>query len=136
MEKETKQTLSAFAQKAMQRLQDRKVFKTQKLHIPSLDEEITIRSLNREEIIECMGVEDTESDPDRSDRYTIYLAVKEPNLKELATIVKEQGEIVEYMDIVGIFEMHERVSIARAIMELSGVIGTKKVAVVNELKNS
>lgn len=136
MEKETKQTLSVFAQKAMQRLQDRKTFKTQKLHIPSLDEEITIRSLNREEIIECMGVEDTESDPDRSDRYTIYLAVKEPNLKELATTAKEQGEIVEYMDIVSIFEMHERVSIARAIMELSGVIGTKKVAVVNELKNS
>lgn len=136
MEKETKQTLSAFAQKAMQRLQDRKTFKTQKLHIPSLDEEITIRSLSREEIIECLGVEDTESDPDRSDRYTIYLAVKEPNLKELATMAKEQGEIVEYMDIVNIFEMHERVSISKHIMELSGVIGTKKVAVVNELKNS
>lgn len=135
MDKETKQTLSSFAQKAMQRLQDRKTFKTQKLYIPSLDEEITIRSLSRAEIIECMGVEDSANDPDRSDRYTIYLAVKDPNLKELATLAKEQGEIVEYMDIVNIFDMHERVSIAQKIMELSGVIGTKKVAVVEELKN-
>lgn len=135
MDKETKQTLSSFAQKAMQRLQDRKTFKTQKLYIPSFDEEITIRNLNRQEIIECLNVEDTEQDPDRSDRYSIYLAVTEPNLKELATAAKESGDIAEYMDIVNIFEVHERVSIAQKIMELSGVIGTKKVAVVNELKN-
>lgn len=135
MEKETKQTLSEFSQKAMQRLRDRKVMKTQRLYIPSMDDEIVIRNLTHEEIIECMAVEDTDSDPDRSDRYTIYLAVKEPNLKELALAAKQEGEIAEYMDVVTMFELHERVAIAQKIMQLSGVIGDKKVAVVKELKN-
>ncbi len=133
---ETNQIFSAFAQKAAQRLDDKKVMKKARLYIPSLDEEITIRGLNRKEVIECMNVEDTDTDPDRSDNYTIYLAMVEPNLKEIAKELKDAGKIIEYTDVCNIFEMYERVSIAQEIMKLSGVIGDKKVAVVNELKNS
>lgn len=136
MDDEKKKMLSAFAIKAAQRLEERKVTKYQTLFVPSLDEEIKIRSLTRKEVIECMNVEDTEEDPDRSDNYTLYLSVVEPNLKEVAKELKENGQIVEYTEVCNIFEMHERVTIAQRIMELSGVIGTQKVAVVNELKNS
>ena len=136
MDSENKKMLSAFAVKAAQRLEDKKVTKYQKLFVPSLDEEIKIRSLTRKEVIECMNVEDTDEDPDRSDNYTLYLSVIEPNLKEVAKELKENGQIVEYTEVCNIFEMHERVSIAQEIMRLSGVIGTQKVAVVNELKNS
>lgn len=132
---ETNQIFSAFTQKAAQRLDEKKVMKKARLYIPSLDEEITIRGLNRKEVIECMNVEDTDTDPDRSDNYTIYLSVVEPNLKEIAKELKDAGKIIEYTDVCNIFEMHERVSIAQEIMKLSGVIGEKKVAVVNELKN-
>lgn len=126
---------SAFALKAAQRLDDKKEMKRRKLYIPSMDEEITIRGLSRKDVLECLTIEDTEDKPDGSDNYTIYMAVVEPSLKEIAMELKEAGKIVEYTDVCYIFDMHERVSIAREIMDLSGVIGEKKVAVVNELKN-
>lgn len=132
---DTNQIFSAFAQKAAQRLDDKKVMKKARLYIPSLDEEITIRGLTQKEVIECMNTEDTDTDPDHSDNYTIYLSVCEPNLKEIAKELKDAGKIIEYTDVCNIFDMHERASIAREIMKLSGVIGEKKVAVVNELKN-
>lgn len=135
MDTEKKKMLSDFAIKAAQRLEDKKITKYATLFVPSLDENIKIRSLNRKEVIECMNVEDTKDDPDRSDNYTLYLSVVEPNLKEVAKELKEQGKIVEYLEVCNIFEMHERVSIAQEIMRLSGVIGTQKVAAVNEIKN-
>ena len=132
-----KNILSSFATKAAQRLDDKKIPKHAKLYIPSLDEEIKIRSLNRKEIMECMNVDDSEAEPDRGDNYTIYLAVIEPSLKDIARELKEEGKIVEYVEVCNIFEMHERASIAREIMKLSGVMaGDKTVTVVNEIKNS
>lgn len=133
---ETNQIFSAFAQKAAQRLDDKKVMKKARLYIPSLDEEITIRGLNRKEVLECMSLEDTDDDPDCSDNYSIYLSVVEPNLKEIAKELKDAGKIIEYMEVCNIFEMHERNSIAQEILKLSGVVGDKRVAVVSELKNS
>ena len=50
--------------------------------------------------------------------------------------MKEQGLITRYTEIVDIFEMHEVTEIATQIMKLSGVIGDKKVRVIEELKNS
>ena len=135
MDSEKKKMLSAFASKAAQRLEDKKITKYATLYVPSLDENIKIRSLTRKEIIECMNTEDTEDNPDRSDNYSIYLAVVEPNLHDVAKELKEQGKIVEYTDVCNIFDMYERVSIAQEIMKLSGAIGTKKVTLVNELKN-
>lgn len=134
MTNETTKTLSAFAQKAMQRLQDKKVVKHQKLYIPSLDQEIKIRNLSYTEVVECT---ETESGDDENtvDKYSIYLGVVEPNLKETATELKANGEITQYLDVVDIFEMSEISEIATEIMKLSGVISSKKVTIVEELKN-
>ena len=43
---------------------------------------------------------------------------------------------LNYPELVDIFEMNEITSIATEIMKLSGVIGSKKVTVVEEQKNS
>lgn len=69
-------------------------------------------------------------------KYCIYLAVVEPDLKAVAMELKDQGEIKTYPEVVDIFEMSEITSIATEIMKLSGVIGSKKVTVVEEQKNS
>ena len=70
------------------------------------------------------------------DKYCIYLAVVEPDLRAVAMELKDQGEIKTYPEVVDIFEMNEITSIATEIMKLSGVIGSKKVTVVEEQKNS
>lgn len=72
----------------------------------------------------------------RADKYTIYLAVVEPNLKEVAQEMMNKGLIQTYPEVVNIFEMSEITEIATEIMKLSGVLGNKKVTVVEELKNS
>lgn len=71
-----------------------------------------------------------------SPQNTIYLAVVEPNLKEVAQEMMNQGLIQTYPEVVNIFEMSEITEIATEIMKLSGVLGNKKVTVVEELKNS
>ena len=71
-----------------------------------------------------------------ADKYTIYLAVVEPNLKEVAQEMMNQGLIQTYPEVVNIFEMSEITEIATEIMKLSGVLGNKKLTVVEELKNS
>ena len=60
----------------------------------------------------------------------------EPNLKEVAQEMINQGLIQTYPEVVNIFEMSEITEIATEIMKLSGVLGNKKVTVVEELKNS
>lgn len=72
----------------------------------------------------------------QSGKYCIYLSVVEPDLKAVAMELKDQGEIKTYPEVVDIFEMSEITSIATEIMKLSGVIGSKKVTVVEEQKNS
>lgn len=58
MDKDTKTTLEQFTKKAIQRLKDKKIPKTATLHIPSMDEDIVIRSLTDEEVVECTNIED------------------------------------------------------------------------------
>jgi len=142
VEKEKKSLLGEFSRRAMQRLQDKKVHKKMKLHVPSLDEDITIRSLDYSEITECMNMED-DGDSNRSDKYGIYLAVVEPDLKAAAKEIMEaesslpadQRTLLEPLDIVNIFDMTEMQQIAIKVMELSGAMGGKKVTVVQDLKN-
>ena len=119
----------------MKRLKEKKARKYETLHVPSLDGNIRIRNLNYEEIMECTEIEDSR-DPNRSDKYAIYLAVVEPDLKKAAMELKEKGEIRECVEIVDIFEYGEITDIAMEIMRFSGVLGSKKVTVVEELKNS
>ena len=135
MDKDKSEVFKSFTNKAIKRFQEKKVRKYRTLHIPSLDENIKIRNLDYPEIVECTEIED-ENDPNAEDKYTIYLAVVEPNLKEVAQEMMNQGLIQTYPEVVNIFEMSEITEIATEIMKLSGVLGNKKVTVVEELKNS
>lgn len=135
MDKDKSEVFKSFTNKAIKRFQEKKVRKYSTLHIPSLDENIKIRNLDYPEIVECTEIED-ENDPNAADKYTIYLAVVEPNLKEVAQEMMNQGLIQTYPEVVNIFEMSEITEIATEIMKLSGVLGNKKVTVVEELKNS
>lgn len=135
MDKDKNEIFKSFTAKAIKRIQEKNVPKYCTLYVPSMDTNIKIRSLNYPEIVECTEIED-KSDPNAADKYTIYLAVVEPNLKEVAQEMMDQGLIQTYPEVVNIFEMSEVTEIATEIMKLSGVLGNKKVTVVEELKNS
>lgn len=135
MEQKNEDIFKKFTAKAVQRLKEKKVWKYETLYVPSLDENIKIRNLDYPEVVECTEIEDT-NDPNASDKYCIYLAVVEPDLKAVAMELKNQGEIKTYPEVVDIFDMSEITAIATEIMKLSGVIGSKKVMVVEEQKNS
>lgn len=137
-----KSLLSEFSRKAMQRLADKKIPKKQKLHIPSMDMDVTIRSLTYAEMMDCTDAEDS-SDAQRSDKYAVYLSMVEPDLKTAAREIMdaeaglplEQRSLLEPLDIVTTFTSTEITEIATQIMKLSGFISTAKVTVVEELKN-
>lgn len=135
MEQQKDDIFRAFTAKAVQRLKDKKVRRFETLYVPSLDQNIKIRNLDYPEILECMEIEDT-NDAKASDKYSIYIATVEPDLKAVAMELKDQGEITTYPEVVDIFDMSEITEIATEIMKLSRVIGDKKVKVVEELKNS
>lgn len=134
-EQQKNEVFKAFTAKAVQRLKDKKVKKYKTLYVPSIDQNIKIRNLDYPEIVECTAIEDN-NDPNAADKYSIYLATVEPDLRAVAIELKEQGEIKTYPEVVNIFEMSEITEIAMEIMKLSNVIGSKKVTVVEELKNS
>ena len=135
MEQKKDDIFKAFTAKAVQRLKDKKVRRYETLYVPSLEQNIKIRNLDYPEIVECTEIED-DSDPNASDKYCIYLAVVEPDLKEVALELKEEGLIKTYPEVADIFDMSEIAEIATEIMKLSKVIGSKKVTVVDELNNS
>ena len=124
MDNEKKKFLAEFSRRALQRLRDKKVPRKQTLHIPSMDMDLTIRSLDYGEIMECM-----------------YLAAVEPNLRDAAREVMamegelppEERELKEPLDIVNMFDLSEITQISTAIMELSGAMNGK-VTVVEDLK--
>ncbi len=133
--KEKEEIFKAFTAKAIQRLKDSRVRKYETLYVPSLDQNIKIQSLIYPEVVECTEMED-DKDQNTADKYCIYLACVEPNLKEVAVELKKQGEIKTYTEVVDIFDMSEIADIALEIMKLSGAVGNKKVKVVEEQKNS
>lgn len=135
MGKQNDDIFKAFTAKTVLRLKNKRVTKYRTLCVPSIGQNIRIRSLNYPEIVECMEIDDKQ-DPNASDKYCIYLAVVEPDLKAVAMELKDQGEIKTYPEVVDIFEMSEITEIATEIMKLSGVIGSKKVTVIEEQKNS
>ena len=129
-------TLAELSRRALQRMKDKKIPKKQTLHIPSMDIDLTIRSLEYAEIMECLTLEDK-----RSDKYSIYLAAVEPNLRDVAREIMgqeaelppEERELKEPLDIVNMFDLSEITQISTAIMELSGAMNGK-VTVVEDLK--
>ena len=140
MDNKKKCTLAEFSRRALQRMKDKKIPKKQTLHIPSMDIDLTIRSLEYAEIMECLTLEDN-GDIKRSDKYSIYLAAVEPNLRDVAREIMgqeaelppEERELKEPLDIVNMFDLSEITQIATAIMELSGAMNGE-VTVVEDLK--
>lgn len=140
MDNKKKCTLAEFSRRALQRMKDKKIPKKQTLHIPSMDIDLTIRSLEYAEIMECLTLEDN-GDIKRSDKYSIYLASVEPNLRDVAREIMgqeaelppEERELKEPLDIVNMFDLSEITQISTAIMELSGAMNGK-VTVVEDLK--
>lgn len=133
MEKK-KDIFQSFTEKAMKRLEDKKVTKYKTLHVPSINENIRIRSLSSAEILECTSVEDDDHS-NKADKYCIYLSVVEPDLRKTAMELKDKGLIHEYPEVVEIFNRDEITDIATEIMKLSGLISKERVTVVDELKN-
>ncbi len=124
----------SFVQKASNRIEDRKKVKTATLYIPAIEENIKIRNLTTQEIIECTDSVDQE-DFDYGDRYAVYLGVIEPSLKDVSNELIKQGQIKQNLDICDMFESHELRSIATEILRLSGVFEeNKSVVLVEELK--
>lgn len=133
MNQEKKDLLAEFTAKAEQRLRDKLQIKQQKLTVPSMAMDITIRNLQKSEILEVLGFDDDYE----SIRYAAYLGVMEPCLKDVAVELKNSGQIRKYTDVVDIFEWHEINEIATEVMKLSGVNADKtmKVKAVEDLKN-
>ena len=140
MDNKKKCTLAEFSRRALQRMKDKKIPKKQTLHIPSMDIDLTIRSLEYAEIMECLTLEDN-GDIKRSDKSSIYWAAVEPNLRDVAREIMgqeaelppEERELKEPLDIVNMFDLSEITQISTAIMELSGAMNGK-VTVVEDLK--
>lgn len=135
MEQNKKGVFEEFLAKAERRMEERKAVRTCLVHLPSMDGNIRIRGLRNSEIAEISDADNSE-DPYAGDRYSVYIATVEPDLKEIAKAMKNSGRIREHLEVTEIFEICEIRQMAEKIMELSGVTGKNKVEVVAEnLKN-
>ena len=133
MDKNKQDIFSTFLQKAEKRLEEKRTARTRLLKIPSMDEQIRIRGLSDAEVAETLDREDA-NDPFAGDRYSVYIATIEPDLKEMAKKLKEAGKIQQYTEVTGIFEAYEIKQIAEQIMELSGYSGKKSGSSHGKLK--
>ena len=131
-DKQSKTNFEAWVAKATQRLEAKRIPRKRRLYIPSIDEEITVRSLTTSEIADVMDSDDTDSL--RQDKRAVYTAVVEPDLHALAKQLQEAGQIVDPMDVTDIFEHHERAEIVLQVMEISGITGYS-ISVVDSAKN-
>ena len=135
MEKKNQDIFNTFLVKAEKRLEAKKVQRTCLVKLPSFGEVVRLRGLSASEVAETMDAE-TSTDSFAGDRYSVYLSMVEPDLKELAKKLKEEGKITEYLEVTEIFEIYEIRQMAEQIMELSGITSKNKVEVVAEqLKN-
>ena len=130
--KDTKTNFEAWVAKATQRLEAKRTPKRQQLHIPSLDDVITVRSLTSSEIADIVD-NDTE-DSISQDQRLVYTAVVEPDLHAIAKQLQEAGQIVDPLDVTEMLTQHERAEIVMKVMNLSGVTGDS-ISVVDNQKN-
>ena len=132
MEQNKEDIFKRFLAKAEKRAEEKKIHRTCLVRVPSMDERLRLRGLSKQEIAEI----DNTDDPYAGDKYSVYIATVEPDLKAVAKQMKEDGNIQEYTDVVDIFEIYEIRQMAEKIMELSGVNGKNKIEVIEEsLKN-
>ena len=130
---------AGFIKKAEERLEEKKKHRTRVVHVPSIDQDIKIRGVSTSEMAEVNDV-NTDDDPFASDKYCVYIACVSPDLREVATELKEKGKIKDYTEVTEVFEPYEVSEIAAHIMELSGMRGKARVTevtekVIDDLKN-
>lgn len=71
-DKHTKTDFEAWVAKATQRLEDKRIPRKRRLYVPSIDEEITIRSLTTREIADVTDSDNEDSL--RQDKRAVYTA--------------------------------------------------------------
>lgn len=134
-----KKMLSEFARRASQRRRDRQVKTKFTIHVPSFEQDMEFQTLMDDEVREILSSQSDDDDSDRQDKLTIYNASVSPNLKETASELKEAGELVEYLEIMDMFTISEIHSMAKIILEKSGVMGGDRPRLVEkaieDLKN-
>lgn len=123
-----------FAAKARERLEEKKKLRTRKLYIKALDQEITIRAVTDQEVIDC---NDFSEDSNKNDSYMIYMASKD--LQEVAALLVRDGSIKHHYEVVDMFSKADKREIATQILDLSGFHEESTVEVIREgeeIKNS
>lgn len=124
-----------FAQKAKERIEERKKLHKEELEIGSIGMDMEIRGLSDAELNEVYEFSD---DSIENDKYAIYFASS--TLQEAAKVMVQDGSLKagkEYT-ITDMFTQTERRYIAGRILELSGVGGEADIKVKEneEVKNS
>lgn len=99
MEQNKEDIFKRFLAKAEKRAEEKKIHRTCLVRVPSIDERIRIRGLSKQEIAEVSEIDNTD-DPYAGDKYSVYIATVEPDLKAVAKQMKEDGNIQEYTDVV------------------------------------
>lgn len=124
---EKKEIFKSFAEKARKKLEAKKKQRTEKIHIPDLEETITITALTDQEFAD---ISEFSEDDNINDKYMIYMS--SPELQELAKELKENGDIKNYYEVVDIFRRADRRKIAKRILEISGIYEESDIEVIKE----
>ncbi len=122
-----KEKFVSFAEKARKKLEERKKQRKEGLHIPDLEEEITITALTDQEFADISAFSEDDS---INDKYMIYMSSLE--LQELAKELKESGDIKNYYEVADIFKRADRRKIAKRILEISGIYEESDIEVIKE----
>ena len=124
---EKKEIFRSFAEKARKKLEEKKKQRMEKIHIPDLEETITITALTDREFAD---ISEFSEDEIINDKYMIYMS--SPELQELAKELKENGDIKNYYEVVDIFRRADRRKIAKRILEISGIYEESDIEVIKE----
>ncbi len=124
---EKKEIFRSFAEKARKKLEEKKKQRMEKIHIPDLEETITITALTDQEFAD---ISEFSEDDNINDKYMIYMS--SPELQELAKELKENGDIKNYYEVVDIFRRADRRKIAKRILEISGIYEESDIEVIKE----
>ncbi len=124
---EKKEIFRSFAEKARKKLEEKKKQRMEKIHIPDLEETITITALTDQKFAD---ISEFSEDDNINDKYMIYMS--SPELQELAKELKENGDIKNYYEVVDIFRRADRRKIAKRILEISGIYEESDIEVIKE----
>ena len=123
-----------FAKKAAAKIEERKKMRTRDLYIKEFAEEIKIRALTDQEIMDCSEFSDNSNE---NDKYMIFMASKD--LQAVGRLLVENKSITREYEVTNMFSRADRRYIAEQILDLSGFNEEAGIDVINEVdevKNS